>query len=128
MDFLKFKNYLPSNADYNEWTNMLQLKIFQKKTRNIYKFVKNKTKICLFCYKLIFVMKLKLKFQSIVFISHNILSENLLNETKKLNSKEILNLFWDLNAIFSNSRTLAFFQWLTHLKKTYKIICKFLMG
>ena len=66
--------------------NMLQLKIFQKKTRKLSKndkFLTNKTKICLLSYGFIFFMKLRLNYQMIVFISHVTLSENLLNEAKK---------------------------------------------
>ena len=64
---------------------MFQLKISPQKTRKLSKndkFVTNKTKICLFCYSFIILMKLRLNFQLIVFISHIILSENVLNETK----------------------------------------------
>ena len=70
------------------------------------KFITNERKICLSCYNFIFFMKLRL----IVFVSHVILSENLLNETKKWYRTEILNLFWTLHVILSNSMVLAFFS------------------
>ena len=66
---------------------MFQLKMSQKTTRKLSKnnkFVTNETKICLFYYSFIISQKLSLTFQLIVFISHVILSENLLNKTKKI--------------------------------------------
>ena len=43
------------------------------------KFVTIKTKLCLFCYSSILFMKLRLKFPLLIFISHVIHSEDLLN-------------------------------------------------
>ena len=65
---------------------MLQLKMFQKKQKTIKKdkFVTNERKISLSCYSFILFMKLRL----IVFVSHIILSENLLNETKKNDTEQ----------------------------------------
>ena len=59
---------------------------YSKKTRKLSKndqFVTNKTKFVYFLTVLSFFMKLRLNFQFTVFISHVLLSENLLNETKK---------------------------------------------
>ena len=65
---------------------MIELKCFNrkysikiKKLSKNDKFVTNKTKLCLFCYSSILFMKLRLKFPLLIFISHVIHSENLVN-------------------------------------------------
>ena len=65
---------------------MSQLKIFQKTTNKSknYKFITNKTKKFYFVIVLPFFMKLRPNFQLIVFISHVIYSENLLDESTKM--------------------------------------------
>ena len=65
---------------------MYQLKIFQKTTNKSKndKFITNKTKNFYFVIVLPFFMKLRPNFQLIVFISHVIYSENLLDESTKM--------------------------------------------
>ena len=65
---------------------MYQLNIFQKTTNKSKndKFITNKTKNFYFVIVLPFFMKLRPNFQLIVFISHVIYSENLLDESTKM--------------------------------------------
>ena len=94
-----------------------------KKNRKLLKkdkFVTNERKISLSWYSFILFMKLRL----IVFVSHIILSENLLNETKKMiqnrNFELVLNFACDFEQFYGS----CFFQWL----KRQGIIQEFNLG
>ena len=113
---------------------MFQLKILQKKLESHqkkYKFVTNKTEICLFCYSFIFFMKLRLNFQMMFFFLVLSFQKTswirLKNDTtqKKMKKSHIGNM----SQSYSQFWGFCFFQWLTHLKKAYvMMIYKFLIG
>ena len=76
-------------------------------------------------------MKLRLNFQMKVFISHLILSENLLNDTKNYTAKKKMKKshIGNMPQGYSQFYGFGFFQSLTYLKKDYiMMIPKFLMG